>query len=338
MNLLAIQLKKLGDLILTAPALQSLRANFPNARITLAVDSSAAPLRPLFSPVDDFLVYEKRKLNLPLWRRLTTSSFDATIDFSGTDRSALMTRLSRAPKRITSEKLGQKPAKKHAYNTLVPASVRDLHTVDYHQQFLTPFEIDAAPPPPNLSIPDETTAQVDSLLADNDLLKQPYALIHPCSAAPEKFWLPTSWAAVIDYLADKHDLPSVVTGGNTPQEQTHLDAIISKTKSPVLNLSTQTSLLHLAELARRATLLVSVDTLAMHLGDAFLVPQVSLFGPTNPYHWRPRHEHSLVLLAGQPQPITEFTPHHNIAPMSDLSLDAVVNAVAKTVAPAANTD
>ncbi|MEM8956084.1 MAG: glycosyltransferase family 9 protein [Verrucomicrobiota bacterium] len=338
MTILVIQLKKLGDVILTAPALQSLRARFPNAHLTLVVDSSAAPLRPLFDFVDAFLVYEKGKMNLSLWRHLTTSSFDATLDFAGTDRSALMTRLSRAPKRVTSIKLGDKAAKKHAYNTLVDASVRDLHTVDYHQKFLTSLGIDSSPPSPALAMPNETVAHIDSLLADNSLLNEPIAILHPGTAAAEKFWPPKHWATLIDHLVDHSQLPTILTGGPAPQEQSHIQAIITKSQNPVLNLSTHTTLLHLAELIRRAHLLISVDTLALHFGDAFQVPQIGLFGPTNPHHWRPRHDNAIVLLAGHDAPLKSFSPRHTAAPMSDLSPESVIAALPKTIAPSHDTD
>jgi ADP-heptose:LPS heptosyltransferase len=310
MTLLALQLKKLGDLILTAPALHSLRTEFPDANLTLVVDSSAAQLRPLFASVDNFLVYEKKKPNLPLWRHLATTPFDACLDFTGTDRSSLMTWLSRATQRITSEKLGATSWKKNAYNTLVPASVRTLHTVDYHQQFLAPLGITSPPPPPQLSIPDETVAQIDALLADNDLLNQPYAVVHPGTAWSDKYWSPKSWAAVIDHLATQHDLPVILTGGPDPEEQAHLAELIAKAQSPVLNLSSHTTLIHLAELIRHATLMISVDTLAMHLGDAFQTPQITLFGPTNPYHWRPRH---------QAAPMSDLPPETVIAALDKLS-------------------
>jgi ADP-heptose:LPS heptosyltransferase len=336
MNLLAIQIKKLGDLILSAPALQSLRSHSPHARITLIVDASAAQLRPLFSSVDEVLIYEKGKPNLSLWRHLATSSFDACLDFSGTDRSALMTRLSRAKKRITSEKLGAKPGKKRTYNTLVPASVRNLHTVDYHQQFLSPLGIESPPPLPELAIPAETATQIDALLADNDLLGQPYAILHPGTAWAEKYWSTDSWASVIDHLAQTHDLPCILTGGPAPDEQAHLAEIIDKAQSPVLNLSTHTTLLHLTELIRRATLMISVDTLAMHLGDAFQKPQIVLFGPTNPFHWRPRHPGATILLAGQDTPLSDFTPRHEASPMSRLPPDPVRAAIDK-LAPGLHT-
>ena len=44
----------------------------------------------------------------------------------------------------------------------------------------------------------------------------------------------------------------------------------------------------------------------MHLAAAFGIPQVVLYGPTNPYHWRPRHSASRVVMAGRDEPLREL--------------------------------
>ena len=55
---------------------------------------------------------------------------------------------------------------------------------------------------------------------------------------------------------------------------------------------------------------------------------MSLFGPTNPFEWRPRHAHSLVICAAHPSAPTEaFSPRAVAAPMSDIPSGTVCRAV-----------
>ena len=73
---------------------------------------------------------------------------------------------------------------------------------------------------------------------------------------------------------------------------------------------------------------MSCDTGVVHLAAAFRTPQIALFGPTNPFHWRPRHERALVLSAAQPEaPLTDFQPRMKGAPMERISTEAVIRAI-----------
>ena len=81
-----------------------------------------------------------------------------------------------------------------------------------------------------------------------------------------------------------------------PSRPQHIAAIRAKTGFH--DFTGRTDLLTLASLIRRAQVLLSVDSTAMHLGAAFETPQVALFGETNPFHWRPRHPKARVLQPG----------------------------------------
>ena len=56
MKILLLQLKRIGDLILTTPAIAALRESFPEAQITLVVSNECADLLPAISNVDRILI------------------------------------------------------------------------------------------------------------------------------------------------------------------------------------------------------------------------------------------------------------------------------------------
>src|SRR5947208_9115294 len=93
MKILALQLKRIGDLILTTPTLWALRQNLPDARITLAVEVGSRELLPAIDYVDDTLIYQRGGCRWPLLRKLLFQHFDVCLDFTETDRSALFTLL-----------------------------------------------------------------------------------------------------------------------------------------------------------------------------------------------------------------------------------------------------
>ena len=46
----------------------------------------------------------------------------------------------------------------------------------------------------------------------------------------------------------------------------------------------------------------------MHFAAAAQIPQIALFGPTNPFHWRPRNTLPVILQGTSPIPVRDFSP------------------------------
>jgi len=156
----------------------------------------------------------------------------------------------------------------------------------------------------------------------------PFILVHPGTARPEKYWPAERWAEVIRWCEADLQIPCVLSGSEDGHEQNHLAAILKS--SPGLearDLSGRLDLLTLAALAKAATLVLTVDSAPMHLAGAFGTPQVALFGPTNPFHWRPRHDRAIVLQSHGPAGPPEFRPQHPGGPMTELSTQAVIDAI-----------
>jgi ADP-heptose:LPS heptosyltransferase len=175
-----------------------------------------------------------------------------------------------------------------------------------------------------LGLPDWAQKKAQQLL-DEIKVTGPFAMFHPGTMRPEKYWPPERWAEVIDYCRDEAGLSCIVTGSTDAYEHEHIAAIREKTK--VYDLSGRTDLLTLAALASRASLLLSVDSMVMHMGAAFHTPQVALFGKTNAFHWRPRHSRAVSIQAGQAGINTGFSPTFRSEPMSEISTQAVIDAI-----------
>src|SRR5207253_8908965 len=111
----------------------------------------------------------------------------------------------------------------------------------------------------------------------------------------------------------------VLTGGSLPLEQAHISDIKSKVDYEIVDLSGKTDLLTLAALIARAHLLITVDSAPMHLASASRTPQVILFGPTNPFHWRPRESPALILQGMSTSPFTEFVPNQPRLPTNHIT-------------------
>lgn len=90
------------------------------------------------------------------------------------------------------------------------------------------------------------------------------------------------------------------------------------------------SLLGTAAVLERAQFVAAVDSAPVHFADALGVPVVALFGPTNPFHWRPRRTTSrLVTACGEP----DLRPAYPQAPMDRIPAAAVLAALPENLAP-----
>lgn len=323
MNILLIQLKRIGDLILTTPAISTVRQKFPDATIWLVVSSGTSELLPAIGNVDQkFVVTNPRA-----WIDISRQKFDYCVDFTRNDRSSFLTRLSRAKKRIAVERRKQKQTfRSRAYNTLVWAPLRQLHTIDYHLKLLEPLGISGGSMPISLDLPQPARMRATELMARHRIRDQ-FIVFHPGSARPEKFWEADRWVEVVQHISNNPRLSPVLSGSASPLEQHHIGLLKSQLRSPIADLSGETDLLTLAALISRSRLLVTVDSAPMHFAAAAHVPQVALFGPTNPFHWRPRYDSALILQGKSEAPMTQFSPDQSPAPMKQISTRAVIGAM-----------
>ena len=327
MKILLIQLKRIGDLILTTPAIAAVRQKFPDAQVTLVISDDCKSLEPAIADVNRTLVVRRGFAGFGTLAAVARGGFDYCVDFTRNDRSAFLVLLSRAKKRIVSFRIKVRSKfRTRFYNEFVPHRMRDMHTVDYHLALLQPMGITNASGAIQLQLPEDCRATVKRLMESQNILR-PFIVFHPGSARAEKFWDAQRWADVINHAGSVHDVDLVVTGGPSLLERTHIDDIKSKVRQKIVDLSGKTDLLTLAALISRARLLITVDSAPMHLAVGTRTPQVILFGPTNPFHWRPREGPALILQGTSPSPVTEFVPKQPRLPMNQISTEAVIDAM-----------
>jgi len=327
MKILLLQLKRIGDLILTTPAIAALRSNFPDAKITLAVSTECAELLPAISNVDGVLIARRNLRDVGVFSSVAGKRFDYCIDFTRNDRSAFLTLLSRARRRIASYRVReQSKTRARVYTDLVGVRVRDMHTIDYNLALLEPLGMRASSSGPHLDLPRTAHEKADALRRAWNTTR-PYLILHPGSARREKLWDPARWAEVIDHFGQVNDFDIVLTSGPSADEQAHVAAITRRTREKIIDLSGKTDLLTLAVLIGQTQLLVTVDSAPVHFAAATQTPQVILFGPTNPFHWRPTDSPALILHGKSGAPVTEFAPVRPRFPMSEISTKAVISAM-----------
>ena len=331
MKILLLQLKRIGDLILTTPSIRCLRDAFPHAQLALVADASCASLLDSMA-VDERWIYDKggglkgmlgSGSNAWLKHRFLPFRPDWTLDFTGSDRSVCLCALARSARRVTFERFRKKALRRFIFTDFVGSSVIERHTADHYTDLLRPLGIERDNVPLDLPLTQEAFTSAHALLAKAGVNK-PYAVIHAGTARLEKYWAAEGWAQVISFLSAESRLLTVLTGSLDAAERRHLSEIKSLLHCNTVDLSGKTNLASLAALIKGAKVFCGVDTAAMHLADAMGTPCVALFGPTNPYQWMPRHTCSVVLRACTLPP---YGPRQNGGPMREISAASAINAL-----------
>ncbi len=316
--------------MLTTPALAALQAS--GAQVTLVVENGCGSLLPAIPGITEGLVYSRKGGNGALWRRLAQRGWDICLDYTGSDRTAMMGWFSRTKQRITFSWVRKRLLRRLAYHQFVDSSVRQSHTCDHYLDLLHPLGLPRGDGQPALDLPKTAREQAMALVAEAGITGS-YVLLHPGTARAEKYWPDTRWAEVITWLR-KLGLATLITCGPDSYERAHVHAIerivaatATNDASP-LKVLTPPDLLTLSALVEKARLIVSCDTAVVHLASAFRQPQIALFGPTNPFHWRPRHERAVVISAVQPDaPLHGFLPKMGGAAMERIPATTVIRSI-----------
>jgi ADP-heptose:LPS heptosyltransferase len=326
-SVLVVQLKRIGDLILTTPALVALRQAMPQAKITLLIDRYSEEVAPALPMVDEILTYD-RKRSLPIWLKLLFREYDYCLDFTGNDRSALVAFFSKAADRVSFSFVGRRRHRAWIYTDLVSSSVRDLHTIDHYLDLSRFVGFSGPAPVPTIRLPEDVVRSVPEILREIGL-NMPFFVVHPGTARREKYWPAERWAELIRYLHDRLRLACLFTGGSDRSEIEHIRAIRKELGQTdfVFNLAGQIPFLVTAAMIRQSRFFLGVDTAAAHVASVFGRPELVLFGPSNPFHWHPRHPLGRVLRAGGEPSYQPSDPKESGHPMSDLSTRTVIDAM-----------
>src|SRR2546423_13274551 len=182
MNILLIQLKRIGDLILTTPAIAAVREKLPDAHLTLVISSEGKALAPAIAGVNKLLVMPRGAAGFGTLAAIAAGKFDYCIDFTRNDRSALLVLLSRARKRIVSFRIKVRSKfRTRFYNEFVEHRMRDMHVIDYHLALLEPLGLSNVSRAVRLELPKNTRETADELLSAHNITKE-FVIFHPGSA------------------------------------------------------------------------------------------------------------------------------------------------------------
>ena len=287
MRILIVKLGAIGDVVHTLPALSALRRERPEAHLAWAVERGGPAKLLQNNPCLDELI----EVDTRGWRKNLTSAttrsaisatlerlrqprFDLALDFQGLLKSAMMARLSGAPRRIGFARTALREPSSAWLLTETVAVDDTAHIIRKNLSLIAHlgFAVTGAYEfPLSLSPADERFA--DEQIARHGAV----AIINPGGGWPTKLWNTAGFAAIADRLWQVYQLRSVVTYG--PGEEVLAQSVAAQSKSGAVTTLAST-LKQFFALAQRAQLFIGGDTGPLHLAAAAGAPIVGIYGPT----------------------------------------------------------
>ena len=303
MKILIFTKNWLGDVLFELPAIQALRDNFPEAKITaLAPERCQEILRPV-PFLDEVKIFDERKSERSIFSKvrfvawLRREKFDQVFLFHRSFTRVLLARLGGVPERI-----GYETSKRKSMLTkAVPVPRRPLHQVDYFLVLLkwAGLKVKFGAEYQFFTTPEEET-EAERVPQENDLGTKGFVAFHVGANWGPKRWPAAHFARLADLLIEKFDCKIVLTGSQ--EDELIAREIMEKIHSArIVSLCGKTSLGTLGALYRRAAFVVSSDSGPMHIASGVGAPVVALFGPTCPRLTGPRGTGKKVVLQYVPE-------------------------------------
>jgi len=160
------------------------------------------------------------------------------------------------------------------------------HKVEHHMDVVRTIGVDIEDKHLEVHIPEEASKSVSSLMKGSSISKGDFIVaIHAAPQHKTHCWFNERFAKVADIISERYGAKVVFTG--TAKDVQLIDDIRRLMRNFSVNTAGKTSIKEYFALIDRASLLISVDTSAMHVGAAVNTPVIALFGAGNPRMWRP---------------------------------------------------
>jgi lipopolysaccharide heptosyltransferase II len=296
---------RLGDLVLSLPVVEALKAFLPEAQVDLFVSPYAVPVARLQRNASAIIA--DRYPGLPglfaLARFLRSQQYDLAVHLFPVPRLALAAFLARVPVRAGTLYRYFSPL----FNRRIRLHRKKagMHERDLNLKLLEGVGVPIGQVAAGLEIPDRLRKEVAALLAAKgiDASREGFLVLHPGSGGSSLNWPPEHFGSLGREMR-KRGIPVVLTGSG--RDRPVVDRVRSCMDAGGTDLCGELDLEQLAALLSSASLVVTNSTGPLHLADALGTKVIGIFSPylsAGPHRWGPY---------GQPENV--FVPDGELCP------------------------
>lgn len=274
MRVLVVRLDRIGDAVMTEPALRALRELSPGTEITVAMAAAPASLFEGTLLTDRLIALSDTSYGSIVRTALSLGRFELALNFVADYRGSLLIRL------CGRERLGR-----GRWLTRRAAERPGRHEVERNLDVVRLLKPVAEGMVPELDATPGERIKAERLLARCGVGERPLPVhIGASPQWPEKHWQSREAARLLDGAAMIGYSP-VLVGGKEDSELAAETLTLTGREYP--NLAGKTSLRDLLAIYSFAGIAVGTDSGPQHIAAAAGARTVTLFGPADPERFRP---------------------------------------------------
>lgn len=303
-KILLIKLRALGDVILSTPVVWNLRQAFPQAQIAFLTEEAGAEVLKNDPVLNEVVVYPRQAMESKrrvhrigeereFLSRLKVRKYNWVIDLFGNPRSAWLTYLSGARKRVGFAY----HFRKWAYNVKVPPK-NPQYVVEFNLDALRALGVPVVDSRLKVYPSDEDRAFAEQYWKSERFEERKLVVgLFPGGGWESKRWGLKGFAEVGDTLSREYGAGILLLGGE--KEKKDLQEIAGEMKSKPKTF-VEATLGQLAAVSAKLSLWIGNDSGPKYFAVAFDVPTVTIFGPTDSANATPPGGRHLAVAANVP--------------------------------------
>jgi heptosyltransferase-2/heptosyltransferase-3 len=310
-KILLLQLRQLGDILLTTSCIRELKARYPEAHIAFLSHRMGEPLLKNNPYLDELITYHHQDTipqQFARFRYLREQHYDLVIDFMNNPRSAIFSWITAAPQRLSFRQrlFG-------AYTHLAPLTHDDRYIVQ--SKFTLLRQVDCAPQNQQLIFPWQESdlgpyhkfVAIEPIFRDAPLR----VLFAPSHRRAHRQWPLERYVRLADRLVREWHATVTWIWGPGPEEQ-EIDRLIAQCKEKTLK-APATTLPQLAAFMAQHDLFVGNSNGPSHIAVAVDLCSLQLHGHTNARAWCPQNERHQSLQSSEYGKVA----HPSLEPISE---------------------
>ncbi len=297
----------MGDVILSLPALQAIRARFPAAKITALLGKSSAAIAKLADVFDEEIIVDRvelrdgkklRSINKirQLVREIRRRKFDFIIDLHSLSETNLLGFLSGARKRLYANRENRSLDFLAKFPAKPPLEDKSKHITDRYLEILKPLGIENAPRFVQINTRKSDTESIKNLLSEQNSETENLVGIFPGAGHPSRRWSLENFAQLSKLLIESEDPPQIIVF--LGPEETDLRGEVERIFPPQSVIFDKLTIPQLLAAVSLLRVLVSNDTGVVHIGAIAGANLVLVMDKGAPTTYLPLTEKIIVARSG----------------------------------------
>ncbi len=289
MKILIIQLRQLGDVLLSTPLAENVKYFYPDYTVHFLTTRMAKEIVINNPYIDKTLLLDDGILNeLKIIKRVIKEKYDAILDVQRTARSKRISLFSKAKTRVAFKGKHNKPF----YNTEISKSTRG-YTAFERLDLLKAIGIEKPKKIlPRLYFPKEIEEKITEYLKSKNIGR--YFVVSPTARKITKMWDLEEFGKLSETLSKHFNLKAIVTYGIPSERQVANQCAKFIKNSHVLE--NPLSIMEFAALVKNSEFSLGNDSFTSHVAVSQNIKTIVVCGPTS--GWFPENKNVLLIYKG----------------------------------------